>query len=145
MVPYILFSCTLSGSCRAGRKPLPSSTSGLRGLQAAPPHALGTRAGVAAGARHLQNIAASERGRGEIAARVATSRAGFSLARLNTSRREDAKEVRAWMQDTVPSSRCVHPVVFAIGTQLTLPLIAALSLISMLACPNTRGRGKSKL
>lgn len=104
MVPYISFSCTVSGSCRAGQKPLPSCTSGLRGLQAAPPHALGTRAGIAAGAQHLQNIAASERGRGEITARMAASRAGFSLARLNTSRREDAKEVRAWMQDTVPSS-----------------------------------------
>lgn len=104
MVPYVLFSCTVSGGCRAGQKPLLSCTSGSRGLRAAPPHALGTWAGVAAGARHLQNIAAPERVWGETTARVAVCRAGFSLARLNTSRREHEKEVRAWMQDTVPSS-----------------------------------------
>ena len=67
--------------------------------------ALSTEAGVAAGAQHLQKIAAPKRVWGETTARAGMSQAGFSLASLNTSRREDAKQVIAWMQDTIPGSQ----------------------------------------
>lgn len=76
-------------------------------LRAAPRGAQhpGREAGAVAGARHLQTIAAPRRIRGETPARGGRSQAGFSLASLNTSRRGDAKQVIAWVQDTIPGSQ----------------------------------------
>lgn len=116
MVPYVLFLSAVFGGCETGR----NSRSALCKasaflcffLQASQDcscpcfgHSAPWHKGVVAGAQHLQKITAPKRGRGEITARAGMSQAGFSLASLNPGRKEDAKQVIAWMQDMVPGSQ----------------------------------------
>jgi len=61
----------------------------------------GTETGVAAGAQHLQKFTVPKRVQGETTTRAGMSQGGSSLGGLSTNRREDARQVTAWMQGVI--------------------------------------------